>query len=120
MLRLGCLFADLLDEKSNFRAQETLGEKDVDLRAAQRDYTDQLKKARNTIDPHYNMSEPPRAVIKEWRNEGIDQLSAQDALRDIHVCENELGRGILFIFPHCLFFSFLRILLILFNFCRMS
>ena len=97
-----CLFADLLDEKSNFRAQETLGEKDVDLRAAQRDYTDQLKKARNTIDPHYNMSEPPRAVIKEWRNEGIDQLNAQDALRDIHVCENELGRGI----PDTLFFFF--------------
>ena len=108
MLRLGCLFADLLDEKSNFRAQETLGEKDVDLRAAQRDYTDQLKKARNTIDPHYNMSEPPRAVIKEWRNEGIDQLNAQDALRDIHICENELGRGIyslLLLLFHFLIFS---------------
>ena len=78
--------------KLNFRAQETLGEKDVDLRAAQSDYRDQLKKARNTIDPNFNMSEPPKAVVKEWRNEGIDQYNAHEALRDIHTCDNELGK----------------------------
>jgi len=82
---------DLVNEVNDLEAK--LGDEDGNLYAAKDVYFRQLAKAQSEIEgpEPYKGSKPPKALVKQWRENDIDEISSNDAQVKIYNYENDLA-----------------------------